>query len=144
MDNKKWLLINDLDEFVDQSRLLVFKFFGAVNEEANDSMTVSIAQMSTDEIEEMDQTLTKEESLAIVKNHAKKKTNKKTKITKYYITEKILFDIIEDLNARMISNILMALVNKGVLESAFDTDQNDFIFWLKDDNNSQDQKPETD
>jgi hypothetical protein len=45
----------------------------------------------------------------------------------------------------MVSNILNTLVNKGVLDSAFDTDQNDFIFWVKEDeNNKKDQKPETD
>jgi hypothetical protein len=44
----------------------------------------------------------------------------------------------------MISNILNSLVNKGVLDSAYDSDQNDFIFWVKDDDETQNKKSETD
>jgi hypothetical protein len=48
----------------------------------------------------------------------------------------------------MISNILNNLVNKGVLESAYDADLNDFVFWIKeeDEQNNKDSKdfPETD
>jgi hypothetical protein len=48
----------------------------------------------------------------------------------------------------MISNILNSLVNKGVLDSAYDSDQNDFIFWVKEEEEEDDtksnQKPETD
>jgi hypothetical protein len=32
----------------------------------------------------------------------------------------------------MISNMLNNLVNKGVLDSGFDDESNDFIFWIKD------------
>jgi hypothetical protein len=38
----------------------------------------------------------------------------------------------------MVSNILNSLVNKGVLDSAYDDEQNDFIFWVKEEK----QKPE--
>jgi hypothetical protein len=45
----------------------------------------------------------------------------------------------------MISNILNSLVNKGILDSAYDSDQNDFIFWVKEeDDTKSNQKPETD
>lgn len=144
MNNEQWFFINDFDEFVDHSRSLVFKFFGALNEIADDSMTASIAQMSQEELDEMDETLTHDESAIIIKNYAKKQVNKKTKETRYCLTDKLLQSIIEDLNNRMISNILNSLVNKGVLDSAYDSDQNDFIFWVKDDDNKQNQKPETD
>lgn len=142
MKNDQWFFINDFDEFVDHARSLVFKFFGAVNEIADDSLTSSLADLSTEEIEEMDKTLTHAESAIIVKNHAKKRINKKTKEIKYCITDKILQSIIEDLNSRMISNILNTLVNKGVLDSAFDADQNDFIFWVVDENENKDNSKE--
>jgi len=145
MKNDQWFFINDFDDFVDHSRSLVFKFFGAVNAVADDSMTASLSQMNKDEIEEMDKTLTHEESAIIIKQHARKQINKKTKQVRYCLTDKILQSIIEDLNSRMISNILNALVNKGVLYSAYDDDQNDFIFWVKeDDDTKSNQKPETD
>jgi Mg/Co/Ni transporter MgtE len=137
-DNEQWFFINDFDEFVDHARSLVFKFFGAVNEEASDSLTASLASLSQEEISEMDETLTHEESAIIIKNHAKKQVNRKTKEERYCLTDKLLQSIIEDLNSRMVSNILNSLVNKGVLDSAYDNDQNDFIFWVKDEDEKKD------
>ena len=43
----------------------------------------------------------------------------------------------------MISNMLNTLVNKGLLETAYDNESNDFIFWVKNNETSQ-EKPETD
>lgn len=43
----------------------------------------------------------------------------------------------------MVSNILNTLVNKGVLDSGYDSEKNDFIFWVKEDANNQ-ETPETD
>jgi cell fate (sporulation/competence/biofilm development) regulator YlbF (YheA/YmcA/DUF963 family) len=145
MKEEQWFFINDFDDFVDHSRSLVFKFFGAIKEEAeSDSMMASISQMSKEELEEMDETLTHDESAIIIKNHAKKQINRNTKETRYCLTDKLLQSIIEDLNNRMISNILNSLVNKGVLDSAYDSDQNDFIFWVKEEDGNKNQKPETD
>jgi len=144
MEEDKWFLINDFEEFVDHTRSLVFKFFGETNSSADDAMTVSLSKMSKEEVSELNQTLTHSESSVIIKNYARKQINKKTKKIRYCLTDQILQEIIEELNSRMISNILSALVNKGVLDSAFDSEQNDFIFWVKDDNEKQNQKPETD
>lgn len=144
MKHDKWFFINDFDDFVDHSRSLVFKFFGTANEVADDSMTASISKMSKKELTEMDETLTHDESAIIIKNHARKQINKKTKEVRYCLTDKLLQSIIEDMNNRMISNILNSLVNKGVLDSAYDSDQNDFIFWVKDDDETQNKKSETD
>jgi hypothetical protein len=138
MSNDQWFFISDFDNFVDHSRSLVFKFFGEVNNIADDSMTASLAKLSHEEIKEMDETLTHEESAIIIKNHAKQQINRKTKQIRYCLTDKLLQSIIEDLNSRMVSNILNSLVNKGVLDSAYDDEQNDFIFWVKEEK----QKPE--
>jgi hypothetical protein len=131
MNNDQWFFINDFDDFVDHSRSLVFKFFGEVNKVADDSMTASLIEMSKQDTEEMNETLTHDESAIIIKNHARKQINKKTKEVRYCLTDKLLQSIIEDLNNRMISNILNSLVNKGLLDSAYDDEQNDFIFWVK-------------
>jgi cell fate (sporulation/competence/biofilm development) regulator YlbF (YheA/YmcA/DUF963 family) len=146
MNNDQWFFINDFDDFVDHSRSLVFKFFGEVKKETeDDSLMTSISQMSKQELEEMDETLTHDESAIIIMNHARKQINKKTKEVRYCLTDKLLQSIIEDMNNRMISNILNSLVNKGVLDSAYDSDQNDFIFWVKEeDDTKSNQKPETD
>ena len=145
MSDKQWFLIKDLNDFVDHFRSLVFKFFGTTNEISNtDSLNSILSEMSKEEIEEMNETLSHAEAEIIIKNYAKKQVNKKTKEIRYCINDKIFQSIIEDLNTRMISNILNTLVNKGVLDSAFDTDQNDFIFWIKDEDDNKNPKSETD
>lgn len=145
MSERQWFLIKDLNDFVDHFRSLVFKFFGTTNEISNtDSLTSILSEMSKEEIEEMNETLSHTEAEIIIKNYAKKQVNKKTKETRYCINDKIFQSIIEDLNTRMISNILNTLVNKGVLDSAFDTDQNDFIFWIKDEDDNKNPKSEAD
>lgn len=40
--------------------------------------------------------------------------------------------IITALNDRLVSNILNSLVNKGLIETAYDDSRNDFVFWVKD------------
>jgi hypothetical protein len=42
----------------------------------------------------------------------------------------------------MVSNMLNNLVNKGMIETGYDDETNDFIFWIKDENENQ--APETD
>ena len=143
MNNNHWFFISNLEEFVDHSRSLVFKVFGEVNEIAADPITTSLYKMTKKETEEMDRTLTHDEATIIIKNRVKKQVNKKTNNIRYCLTDKILQSIIEDLNSRMVSNILNVLVSKGELESAFDTDKNDFIFWVKEEDD-QNFKPETD
>ena len=44
------------------------------------------------------------------------------------------------MNHRMISNMLQGLVSKGVLESGFDSESNDFIFWIPNDDNDTNNK----
>ena len=54
-------------------------------------------------------------------------------------------EILIQLNQRMVSNIVRGLVKKGVVDSAFDSERNDFIFWVKDKENFTDEEmPETD
>ena len=109
-----WYQIKDLTGFINHARELVFKSFGQINEEANDNI------------------LTYDECLIMIKNHIKTKISKKTKKESYYINDTILGEILESFNSRMVSNILAKLVNDGLLDSAFDTEKNDFIFWVID------------
>jgi sugar-specific transcriptional regulator TrmB len=131
MSNNSWFIIDDFDGFVDSSRSLVFKFFGENDESLTKELGLSSVSLSKEELKELNQTLTFDESAAIIKNKAKKQINKKTKEIKYCINDKLLMEIIEDLNSRLVSNILSSLVSKGILDSAFDSDQNDFVFWIK-------------
>ncbi len=49
---------------------------------------------------------------------------------------KNFYSIIEDFNARLVSNLLQQLVAKGLIESSYDEEENDFIFWVADDKNT--------
>lgn len=142
---KMWYLVNDIEDFVNSARRLVFYCFGDKDQPVKPTDTIEslLEKMSEEEIEEMNSALPYNESLVIVKEHAKKKLDKTDNIEKYYITDKILYTIIEALNSRMVSNILNHLTNKGILESGYDAELGDFIFWVKEDN-EETQKPETD
>ena len=48
-----------------------------------------------------------------------------------YITDDDYDNFLMQMNRRMISNIVQGLVKKGVLHTAFDNEKNDFIFWVK-------------
>lgn len=125
--------IKDFDSFIEYSRTLVFKFFGESQaEETKDDMSEVLASINAADKEEMDRVLSKSECELIAKNYLKVKISKKTQNKRYYLNEKILYDMLESFNSRMISNMLNKLVNDGLLESAYDPDQNDFIFWRKD------------
>ena len=72
-------------------------------------------------------------------------TEKKTKVAKLFMKESDYDDLLIQLNKRMVSNIVRGLVNKGFVESAFDDEKNDFIFWVKDKYDEfNNDKPETD
>ena len=136
-NDKTWFLIKNFEGFVNHARGLVFKVFGESvgAEEIDEDMSTIYESLSKLDLEEMNRTLPLEECLLITKQHIKIKTNKKTKETEYYINDKILFSLLESFNTRMVSNILNKLSNDGLLESAFDEEKNDFIFWIKDDKN---------
>lgn len=146
MSNGEWFYVNDLNDFVNSSRKLVFKFFGSTSSFEEEDIINAISSMTDEEKEELEETLSISECELIAKNHLKTKKERKTKKIKYFLNDKILNNIIEDMNTRMVSNILNKLVNKGVLETGYDEDINDFVFWTKDDQNNIDrkEKPETD
>lgn len=144
--SKEWYYINDIESFVNSARKLVFKFFGETDNSLikPDSSIESLCQnMTEEELKEMDSSLPYSESLLIVQQFAKKQINRK-KEERYCITDEILQSIIEALNSRMVSNILHHLVNTGILESGYDAELGDFIFWVKEENDHENQKPETD
>lgn len=138
---KKWFAINNIQEFAEKARSIVYQNFGQWNDES--LIDEMIDQVSDEERDEMDKILSHNEAINIITSLARKQTNKTTKDIRYIINDKLFASIIEDLNSRMVSNILNNLVNKGLVESSYDSEVNDFVFWLKE--NDQDQtKPETD
>jgi len=145
MDERNWYKIKDLDGFINHARELVFKSFGEVNEIADDDLTHTLTELAPKDKEELNRILTYDECVVIARNHIKIKVSKKTKRESYFVNDMILSEILESFNSRMVSNILAKLVGDGLLDSAFDSEKNDFIFWVKDNEEQNDtQKPETD
>lgn len=131
-------VIKDLEEFVLSSRALVFNNFG---KNQNQSTNNILQDVKAEELEEFNQVLSQEESIIIAKSICRKQINRKTKARRYVITDDLFMQMIMLFNDRMVSNMLNGLVNKGLLETAFDAESNDFIFWIKDEHK---ENPETD
>lgn len=135
--------IKDLNEFTENARRVVFSGFGKSIEETKDDFTNILEQISSEEENEMNDVLSQQESIVIVKSIVKTQTNKKTKAVRYIISEKIFEDVLDALNARLVSNILSNLIKRGLIESAYDDKLNDFVFWVKEDENKNSEKSDT-
>lgn len=144
--SETWYVIPDLDNFTDKTRAIVYNNFGTWQNK--DQLDILIDEIKEQEQEEFDKVLSHQESLVIVKELVKKQKNKKTKETRYTLNDSIFADIVYRLNDRMVSNIVNSLVQKGLVESAYDSEVNDFVFWIKDkdasNENTDEEKPETD
>lgn len=133
---EKWFEVKDLSEFVNSTRKMVFHFFGKLNQEDADSTLKEIWDMSDEELDELNSTLTYDECLVITKDHLKVETKKMSE--RYYVSDSIFMTIVEEINSRLVSNILNRLAAKGLIETAFDDTINDFIFWCASDENKTD------
>jgi hypothetical protein len=82
--------------------------------------------------DELDSILSFDETKNIMMPHLRKQINKRSKEERYLLEDSKYEEILELVGSRMVSNILHNLVKKGLVESAFDTECNDFIFWISD------------
>lgn len=122
-------IINDIDQFTESVRRLVFKEFGR----NDDELSSIIVDLNAEETMEMNKVLTQQECIAIVKDIATVNTESYSDNQSYIIDEKIFMKILEETNNRLVSNILTELSTKGLVESAYDSEINDFVFWVKGD-----------
>lgn len=131
---KDWYIINDINAFVNHSRILVFNAFdNNIDKNGEFSQVEELIVIKPKDQDELDKILSFEESLGIISLIVKKQKHKKTDKTRFVMNEKLFMQILESLNDRMVSNLLNGLVNRGILETGFDNESNDFLFWIKDD-----------
>lgn len=143
MKNNEWYVIADMTNFINSARLLVFNSFG--NIENPSPIDNALESLNPEDKAELDAVLSYDESYNIAMETIKKQYNKKTKETRYLISDATFVSMIDFMNERMISNMLNSLVNKGILESGFDNESNEFVFWIKNHENQKNtDKPETD
>lgn len=128
--NDDWFVIKDLDGFINSTRRLVFNSYGENTKNTDDL----IGELSSNDTAELDKILSYSESSSIIKSIARIQKNKRTKQTRLLINDLQFEKIVLALNDRMTSNILNSLVNRGIVETAYDEEKDDFVFWIKDQN----------
>lgn len=122
--------IVDEEEFIKSIREIMLEhFFKEVKKKkTNCKKNKQLIHLMKEHGGNLEKKLTIEETKSIASPILKQKQ----KDGKTFITHKDFREILEELNKRIISNILVELTKEGVIESAFDNEQNDFIFWVKD------------
>lgn len=130
-DEEMIYIMKDPTDFINQVRRLVFAGFGTkdLKDEELQELVLEIDE------EEMEKTISFEECRVIAMEYLEPRKIRRR--TKYFLSEQGFADLIEAINARLVSNIITELVDKGELESAWDSEANDFIFWVKDKNNGE-------
>tara|TARA_S200002703_G_scaffold20667_5_gene17117 strand:- start:81712 stop:82179 length:468 start_codon:yes stop_codon:yes gene_type:complete len=141
-----YLEISNVDKLVNFSRRLVYYNFDDESEKLSDSdFFEKVQKIKQEDMPELDKYLPFEEAKNIMKSLVVKRRHKKTKVSKLFMRESDYDEVLIQLNKRMVSNIVLGLVKKGVVDSAFDSEKNDFIFWVKDKYDEYDnERPETD
>lgn len=133
-EDDQWLNIVNLDKLINFSRKVVYANLGEEYTDVSDAGFLELVEnMPEEQLEEMNSILSLSEARAIFKPFVKQQRHKKTLNIKTSILESDYDTILRQLSERMISNIVRNLVNRGLVESAFDEEKNDFVFWVKKD-----------
>lgn len=125
------LFVFDLDKLINVSRAIVYMTLDDNEDISDNEFFRNIDTMSKEEKEEMDRIISYEESKMIISQFVKRKRNKRTKEVGFFMKESDYEIVLDQFRQRMVSNIVSTLVAKDVLESAFDPEKNDFVFWVK-------------
>jgi exonuclease V gamma subunit len=109
--------IIDLEKFIDATRTLVYSYFGKDNDKNNPNNTVDnlLNSLTDDEVCEMNACLSLSESMVIAKKFIKTQKNKNTKQIRQIISEEAYMEFVEELNSRLVSNLISKLASQGVL-----------------------------
>jgi|TARA_B100001778_G_scaffold11853_1_gene9322 hypothetical protein len=138
-EESAYLRISNVDKLINFSRRLIYHNFGDSTKEMDDDEFIeAVKKLPTEELDEMDELLPFQECKTIAKTYIKKKRHKKTKQVMYFLKESDYNIILLEYNQRMVSNIVASLVSKGHLDMAFDNDKNDFVFWVKKEDEEED------
>ena len=139
MNKEEWFEVKDLEGFVNSTRALVYNNFGSWQSKEEEDIVNGMVDKPSNK-EEFDQLLGQEESLVIIRPLLKKQKNKITKKIRYIVSDSTFYNILEQLNDRLVSNIISSLVKKGLVESAYDSEIDDWVFWV----NKNNEQPNTD
>jgi len=132
MKEDGWLEVVNVDKLINFSRKIIYHNFDEENNDLTDTEFLQKVDASTDQEDEkeIESLLPLGECRAIFKPFLVRVLSKDDLY--YKIKEDDYDEILIQMNRRMVSNIVKGLVAKGLVESAFDNDKNDFVFWVKD------------
>jgi uncharacterized Zn finger protein len=132
MKEDGWLEVVNVDKLIKFSRKIIYHNFDEDNDDLTDTEFLQKVDASTDQEDEkeIESLLPFGECRAIFKPFLVRVLSKDDLY--YKIKEDDYDEILIQMNRRMVSNIVKGLVAKGLVESAFDNDKNDFVFWVKD------------
>lgn len=142
MKKKEWFIIDDLEKFIESTRVIVYDGFGEKTSKSPDKIANKLSELKPEDVDDLNNVLSQNECLVIAKEYIKIQTNRRTQKQRMILDNRSFMKMIESFNSRMVGNILNNLVNKGMLETAFDAEENDFVFWVKDAKDSE--KSDTD
>lgn len=116
--------ITDIKKFIDSARTIVYHNY--IQNDPNDTKLVfDYEKLTKKQKEEINLCLSHTECLTIFNEISEGKKS---------FTDKKFQKFLDALSYRMTSNLINSMVNRGLLETAFDESKNDFIFWAKEDN----------
>lgn len=124
----------NLKKLIDFSRRVVYYNFDDENNHLSDvdfMEKLELLEYSEEENEEMEDVLPYNESEAIFAEYLTRRTSPGANKEAWFIKDKDFNTILEALSSRMVSNIVRNLVNRGLVDAAFDSEKNDFVFWVK-------------
>jgi len=120
--------ITDVDEFVESIRLIILENFYDSESKLSEEISKFDELMKTKR-GKLEEKLTLQEARNIIKPILKTVINSVGQ-EEYTMSHKNFKRMLDELNRRIISNILMELVSDGLIETGFDEEKNDFIFWV--------------
>lgn len=132
MKKKQWYDITDIHKFVESTRVLVYTAFANSDFDIQ-NMSMAFTDLTDEEQLELNGCLSTNETINIAKDFVKVKNKGKNKKS-YMISDKDYINLMDALSTRITANLLHKLSNDGILDSAFDEELNDFVFWTKEDN----------
>jgi|TARA_B100001094_G_scaffold313145_1_gene350571 hypothetical protein len=124
-----WLEIMNLKKLINFSRRVIYYNFDESNVKLDDDAFLDKVDKiaSKEDDSEMDKLLPYKEVETIFGEFLHRREGEKA----WFIKDGDYDVILVNISERMVSNIVRDLVNKGLVESAFDSDKNDFVFWVK-------------
>jgi len=121
-------VIKDLDQFAVYIRKISLHKFSETNKVVDDEFSSSFLK-EKENIKNDDEIISIKEVENIIFSLARENNEEEL-----LLNDKILNNIIEAINERIVTNLLNILANKDIVESAFDEKVNDFVFWIKEEN----------